>query len=88
VDIDDGACAREPGVHVDDRRSPLLRLHHPSKTDGVALGHVRAFNNDAIRVLKILLERAGAAPSEGGPQTGDRGGVSYTGLIFDLQNPK
>ena len=63
-----------------------LRLHHPAEADRMALRHVRALNDDAVGVLQILLERGGAASSERCPQTGDRGGVSNTGLIFDLDD--
>ena len=63
-----------------------LRLHHPLEPDRVVLGHVRAHDQDAVRVLQILLERRGAASSERGPQTGDRGAVSYAGLVLDLDD--
>ena len=33
---------------------------------------------------EVLLEGGGAAAAERGPQTGDRGGVSYAGLVLDL----
>jgi hypothetical protein len=52
----------------------------------MALGHVRTFNDDDVGVLQILLKGGCAASSEGRPQTGDRCGVSYTGLIFYLDD--
>ena len=61
-----------------------LRLHHPLEPDGMALGHVRTLDHDAVGVLQVLLERRCAAPTERDPQTGDRGGVSYAGLVLDL----
>src|SRR5205085_12003511 len=47
------------------------------------LGHVRAHDQDAVGVLQVLLERGGAAAPERGPQTGDRGAVSYPSLVLD-----
>src|SRR5829696_1092837 len=48
------------------------------------LGHTRALDPDHVGVLDVLLGVGGAAAPERGPQTGDRGGVSYAGLVFDL----
>ena len=86
VNIRDGAGARESRIDVDDGRAALLGLHHPAEPHRVTLRHIRALNDDAVRVLQILLERGRAASSERCPQTGDGGGVSNTGLIFDLDN--
>ena len=88
VNIRHGAGAREPRIDVDDRRAALLRLHHPAEADRVALRHIRALDDDAVRVLQILLERGRAASAERCPQTGDGGGVSNTSLIFDLNDPE
>jgi hypothetical protein len=49
---------------MDDGSSTLFGFHHPAEADRMALGHVRALNDDAIRVLQILLERARAASAE------------------------
>jgi hypothetical protein len=49
----------------------------------VLLGHVRPHDEDRVRVLEVLLKGGGAAAPERGPQTGDRGGVSYARLILD-----
>jgi hypothetical protein len=87
VDVRDGACAGKTRIDMNNRRAPLLGLHHPAESHRMAFGHVGAFNNDAIGVLQILLERRRAAPAERCPQTGDGGGVSNTGLIFDLNYP-
>ena len=84
VQVGDRAGAGEPRVDVDDRRAARLGLHHPLEADRVALGHVRALDDDAVSVRQVLLEGGGAAATERGPQTGDRGGVSYTGLVLDL----
>src|SRR3982750_2751527 len=50
----------------------------------MALGHVGALDDDAVRVLQVLQEGRGAAATERGPQTGDGGGVSYARLVLDL----
>src|SRR5205814_4181643 len=71
-------------VDVDDLGAPRLGLHDPLEPDRVALGHVRALDDDAVRVLQVLLEGGGPTPTEGGPQTGDGGRVSYAGLVLDL----
>ena len=84
VHVGDRARPGEAGIDVDDRRAAQLRLHDPLEAHRVALGHVRAHDHDAVGVLQILLERRGAAATEGCPQTGDGGGVSYAGLVLDL----
>ena len=80
------ARAREARVDVDHVRAALPGLHHPLEPDRVVLGHVRAHDHDAVGVLEILLEVRRAASSERGPQTGDRGAVSYAGLVLDLDD--
>ena len=50
----------------------------------MALGHVRALDDDAVGVQQVLREVRGAAATEASPQTGDGGGVSYAGLVLDL----
>src|SRR5207253_10323951 len=86
VDVGHGAGPGEPGIDVNDGCSPSLRLHDPAEPDGVTLGEVRTLDDDAVSVLEILLEGGGSAPSERDPQTGDRGAVSYTGLVLDLDH--
>ena len=86
VEVGHGAGAGEARIDVDDRRAARLGLHHPLEADRVALGHVGALDDDAVGVLQILLEGGGAAAAERDPQTGDRGGVSNTGLVFDLHD--
>ena len=56
VDVGDRARPREPRIDVDDRRAARLGLHHPPEADRVALGHVRALDDDAVAVLQVLLE--------------------------------
>src|SRR5689334_871728 len=50
----------------------------------MALGHVRTFDDDAVAVLQVLLERGRSASTEGCPQTGNGGAVSYARLVLDL----
>ena len=49
---------------MDDRRAAFFGLHHPTETDRMTLGHIRALNDDAIRVLQILLKAGCAASTE------------------------
>ena len=84
VHVGDRRGAGEPRVDVDDLRAARLGLHHPLEPDRVALGHVRALDDDAVGVLQVLQEGGGAATTERGPQTGDGGAVSNTGLVLDL----
>jgi hypothetical protein len=67
-----GAGAGEPRVDVDDLRAAGLGRHHPLEPDRVALGHVRALDDDAVTLLEVLQEVRGTATTERGPQTGDR----------------
>src|SRR5207237_2312873 len=76
-----------PRVDVDGRCAAALRLHGPTEPHRVAFGEVRALDDDAVGVRQVLLERGGAAPSERDPQTGDRGAVSYAGLVLHLNDP-
>ncbi len=62
--IADRAGARETRVDVDQRGAALLCFHHPTKPDRMALGHVRAFNDDAVCVGEILERSGGASSSE------------------------
>ena len=54
----------------------------------MTLGHVGALDDDAVSLLQVLQEAGRAAPAEGGPQTGDRGTVSNTGLVLDLDRAR
>lgn len=60
----DGARAREARIDVDHLRALLARRHHPLEADGMALGHVRPHDEDAVGELQILLERGRAAATE------------------------
>src|SRR3954447_23762108 len=50
------------------------------------LGHVGTLDDDAVRVLQVLLEVRRATATEAGPQTGNRAAVSYPRLVLDLQS--
>src|SRR5215469_15879951 len=82
------ASAGEPRVDMDHHRPACLGLDHPLKRDWVALSHVRAADDDAVRINKIARERGGAAAAEACPQTGNSGGVSYPRLVLDLDRTK
>ncbi len=86
VNIGDCAGTREARIHVNNGCAALARLHDPAKRDWMALGHIRTFDDDDIRIHQVSRECRRAASSKRGPQTGDRGGMSNTGLIFDLND--
>src|SRR4030095_2899197 len=71
-----------------DRGATFLSLHHPAKTDRMRFGHRRAFDQDAIRVRKILLRGCSSAPAEGGAQTGHRAAMSYSRLVGYAHHPQ
>src|SRR5260221_161566 len=73
-----GVSARpcEPRIDMDHRGAAGLRLHYPLESYRMALGHVRAFDQDAVGVNQVTRKIAGAAAPETSPQTGDSGGVS------------
>src|SRR6185312_10304554 len=73
---------------MDDRRAARFGFDHPLEADGVRLGHVGTLDDDAVRVLQVLLENRRAAATEAGPQTGHRAAVSYPCLVLDLQRPE
>jgi hypothetical protein len=54
----------------------------------VTLRHIRAFDDDDVRVDQVSRIVGRSASTKRGPQTGDRRGVSNTGLIFYLDNAK
>ena len=80
------ARPREARVDVHDLRAAEPRFHHPLEADRMVLGHVRAHDQDRVGVPQILLVCRGTPSPERGPQTGDRGAVSYACLVFDLDD--
>src|SRR6202042_1199800 len=77
------AGAAEARIDVNDLGAAFTRAHGPAEADRVRLSQVGALNEDAVRVLQILLKTGGATAPERGPQTGDRARVSYAGLVLD-----
>src|ERR1700756_4506202 len=73
----------ETRIDVNDLRTAFSRFDHPLETDRVILRHVRAHNQNGIRIYEIARRSRRSASSEGGAQTGHRGAVSYTGLVAD-----
>jgi hypothetical protein len=71
------ALSASPGV--------VCVLHHPLEPGRVCLGHGEAHDDDAVRGAEVLLVVRRPAATEGGSQTGNRGGVSNAGLVLDLQ---
>ena len=67
---------------------PRLGLHHPAEGDRVALGHVRAHDEDAVGVLQVQRERGGPAAAIRSAQTGHGRAVSYPGLVFEETTPR
>src|SRR5688572_16948814 len=69
---------------MDDLRAMLnFRFHRPAECHGVVFRHVRAHDDDAVRVLHAAWIHGGGAAAESGPQTGDAGAVSYSRLVLD-----
>ena len=63
-----------------------LGLKRPSECDRMALRHVGSHYHDRVRVDEIAWESRGTATTEGYPQTGDCGGVSYPCLVFKIDH--
>ena len=56
VEVGRRAGAAEARIDVDDLGAALPRPHDPAEADRVRLGHVGALDEDAVRVLQVLLE--------------------------------
>ena len=52
----------------------------------MVLRHRRSHDQDCVGVTQVLLRSGSAASSKARPQTGDRGAVSYTGLVGDANH--
>src|SRR6201993_1709324 len=81
-----GGGAAEARIDVNDLGTALSRFDHPLETDRVILCHVRAHNQDGIRIYEIARRSCRSASAEGGAQTGHRRAVSYTGLVADADH--
>src|SRR5918999_46940 len=88
VDVAKRARAREARVDVDELRALALGDHGVPEADRVGLGHVGAFDQDAVRVLQVLQAGGGAAPTVRDAQTGHRGAVSYSRLVGNSHEPQ
>src|SRR5699024_11456976 len=86
IGVRGGAC--EPRGHMDDAGAALPGLGHPLEGDGVRLGHGGPLDDDEVSVGEVLLGLCGAATTERGSQTGNRGGVSYAALVLDLDRAR
>ena len=80
--------AREARVDVDHTCAAKLRFNNPLESDRVTLGHVGALDDDAVRIREVLHRLRGSAAPKRGSQTGNRGAVSYAGLVLDLNSTR
>ena len=87
VDIAKGRRAGEARIDVD-QDGAVVRpgFQGPAEGHGMALGHVRAHDEDGVGMDEIPGKGRGTAASERDPQTGDRGGVSDPGLVFHVDD--
>ena len=65
-----------------------LRLHDEAEADRVALGHVRAHDQDGVGEPDVHLVGRGAAATERSAQTGHGRAVSDPGLVFEPDQPE
>src|SRR5216683_5484351 len=64
--------AAETRIDVNDLRTALSRFDHPLETDRVILRHIRAHNQNGIRIHEIARRSCRSASTEGSAQTGHR----------------
>src|SRR5215211_795557 len=88
VDVAQRRGAREARVDVDERSTFVLGDHGVPEAHGVGLGHVGAFDQDAVSVLQILQVCGGSAPTVRDAQTGHRRAVSYSRLVGNSYKPQ
>src|SRR5246500_4835989 len=81
-----GGRAAEARIDVNDLGTALSRFDHPLETDRVILRHIRAHNQNGVRIHKIARRSRRSASTERGAQTGHRRAVSYTGLVADADH--
>ena len=84
VDVGRRRGPGESRIDVDDLRAVLLGLPDPLEGHGVVLGDVAAFHQDRLAVLQVDPVVGHRSPTERGPQTGDRGAMSKSGLVLDV----
>ena len=73
----------EAGIDTDQLRFSIpLGFHDETKAHGMVLGRVAAHDQNDVRIGDIRPAVGHRPPAERGGQTGHRGAVSETGLIF------
>ena len=83
VDIGHGGGAIETGVDANQFRfSTPLGFHDETEAHGMVLGRVAAHDQNDVRIGDIRPAVGHGPPAEGGGQTGHRGAVSESGLVF------
>ena len=73
---------------MDEGRALVLCFHGPAETDRLRFGHIRSHEQDAVTVRHVLLVICGRTAAERGAQTGHRGAMSYSRLVFDRHDPQ
>src|SRR2546428_1522054 len=71
-DVCHSGGAAETRIDVNNLGTALSRFDHPLETDGMILRHVRAHNQNGIRIDEIARPKCRSASTEGGAQTGHR----------------
>src|SRR5713101_715942 len=71
-DVCHSGGAAETRIDVNNLRTALSRFDHPLETDRVILRHVRAHNQNGIRIHEVARRSCRSASTEGGAQTGHR----------------
>lgn len=61
-----------------------LGLERPAEGDRMTLGHIGAHDQYRIRIDQIAGEGSRTTATECDPQTGDRRGMSNSGLVFQI----
>src|SRR5919109_133552 len=83
-----GGGAAETRIDVDDLCAALARFDYPLKTNGMILCHVRAHDQNGIRVHEVAWRGSRPTAAKGRAQTGHGRAMSYTGLIADADHPE
>ncbi|OQA33892.1 MAG: hypothetical protein BWY57_00911 [Betaproteobacteria bacterium ADurb.Bin341] len=86
VDIRNQRRPVKARVDVDDDRAALLRLTDPLHRQHMIFGNIAAFNEEYLGVLHVRPVIRHRAAAKGGPQTGDRGAVSKSGLMLYVRS--
>ena len=76
------------GVDMDYGSPAAAGLHYKAKGNRMALGHIRAHNQDTVGVGQVPLGRGRGSPPKRSAQPGHRGAVSDPGLVLDPDHPQ